>query len=51
MVFYHVYVMGVWEDVVTEQAMELIFSGLYREATVINVGIGAKERKVGRRAA
>ena len=45
-VFYHVYVAGGWEEVVSDQATKLIFSGLYREAAAINVGIGAREQKV-----
>ena len=46
MVFYHVYVANNWEEVVCDQLSKLIFSGLYREAAAIHVGIAAKERRV-----
>ena len=46
MVFYHIYVASIWEEIVAEQATRLIFSGVYSEAAAINVGIGAKEQQV-----
>lgn len=45
-VFWHVYVTGTWEAAVRDQATKLIFSGLYRQAAAINVGVGARNQSV-----